>query len=105
MYHSISFGGIAHNLLSLIVTSETNSLGASRGTFGWSGLCGTNYEIDPVEDLAVTWWAAVAPTWRYNVKGLCLPHIFAALIDPNVPHPAAYVSPTAWRALGNHHKL
>ena len=98
MYHSIMFGGIAHNLMSLVVTSEANCLGASRGTFGWSGLCGTNYEIDPVEDLVVTWWAAVAPCWRYNVKGLCLPHVFAALTEPNVPHPYAHTSPTAWRA-------
>jgi CubicO group peptidase (beta-lactamase class C family) len=97
MYHSVGFGGIAHSLLSLVVTSEANAIGASLGAFGWEGMCCTKFEIDPVEELAVTWWAAVAPCWRFNLKGLCLPHIFEALTDPNVPHPRASESPTAWR--------
>jgi len=97
MFHTVSFGGIAHSLLSLVVTSDANVLGASNGTFGWEGLCSTKFEIDPAEELVITWWAAVVPTWRFNVKGLCLPHIFEALTDPNAPHPSASASPTAYR--------
>ena len=94
----MGFGGIAHSLLSLVVTSESNARGALEGTFGWGGMYCTKFEIDPVEELVVTWWAAVAPCWRYNPKGLCMPHVFAGLIEPNVPHPHACTSPTAWKA-------
>ena len=98
MFHSVRFGGIAHSLLGLVTTSDANALGASRGTFGWEGMCCTKFEIDPVEELVVTWWGAVAPCWRYNVKGMCMPHIYTALLAPNVPHPHASTSPTAWKA-------
>lgn len=81
-------GGIAHNLIGYVVTSggAGNSLGASHGTFGWEGIFGTKYIVDPCEGLTVCFMSSVAPCWRFNFMLELLPLVYVAIEDPLTEH-------------------
>lgn len=110
LFFNLRFGGMAHNLIGEAAVSSCNALGASQGTYGWEGIFTTKYGVDPAERLVYTFWSAVMPCWRFNVKGKCVPMLYRALRTPAVPHPAAFDSPTAalrWRGgeLPSQHRL
>jgi CubicO group peptidase (beta-lactamase class C family) len=54
---------------------------SSVGTFGWPGTSGTNWWVDPREDLAVVWMAHSPGTIRWRYRQVINALVYQALVD------------------------
>lgn len=91
-------GGFAYNLIGEVATTggSGNSIGVSRGTFGWEGFYSTTYTVDPAEQgLTVCFLSSVAPPWQFNTKLELWPGVYQALIQPEQHHPTPLVQAVA----------
>jgi CubicO group peptidase (beta-lactamase class C family) len=81
-YAEDEFAGVGFGLgFSVMVDRRLNKSPASEGTFGWSGAASTVFWVDPVEDLAVSFFTQLLPSGTYPIRRELHQLVYQSLVD------------------------
>jgi len=76
------FAGVGFGLgFSVIIDQAKNKNVISEGAFAWGGAASTAFWVDPVEDLAVSFFTQVLPSGTYPIRRELHRLVYQALVD------------------------
>jgi CubicO group peptidase (beta-lactamase class C family) len=81
-YAETGFAGVGFGLgFSVIIDQAKNKNVISEGAFAWGGAASTAFWVDPVEDLAVSFFTQVLPSGTYPIRRELHRLVYQALVD------------------------
>ena len=81
-FSEASYAGVGFGLgFSVVIDRRKNKSLVSEGTFAWGGAASTAFWVDPVEDLAVSFYTQLLPSGTYPIQRELAQLVFQALVD------------------------
>jgi len=81
-FSEVDYAGVGFGLgFSVKLDQAKNKSLGSEGTFAWGGAASTAFWVDPVEDLTVSFFTQLLPSWTYPIRRELQQLVYQALVD------------------------
>jgi CubicO group peptidase (beta-lactamase class C family) len=85
MFSEATYNGIGFGLgLQVTIDPARTLLPVSRGEYGWGGVAGTAFWVDPAEELVAVFMTQLIPSSAYPVRRELRTLVYAAITESNV---------------------
>ena len=81
-FSEVNYAGVGFGLgFSVKLDQAKNKSLGSEGTFAWGGAASTVFWVDPVEELTVSFFTQLLPSWTYPIRREFQQLVYQALVD------------------------